>query len=95
MNTSFRFEQPWFLLLLALPPLLWFVGKRLQKTACHSIRRRTNLREGNDFSSLLDEGSSERAILLRLFCLIVGLARPQFGSHEPDSSKRYRYHAFA
>ena len=31
MSTSFRFEQPWFLLLLALLPLLWFIGKRLQK----------------------------------------------------------------
>ena len=31
MNTYFRFEQPWFLLLAALLPLFWFLGRRLQR----------------------------------------------------------------
>ena len=31
MNTYFRFEQPWLLLLAALLPLFWFVGRRFQR----------------------------------------------------------------
>jgi hypothetical protein len=31
MNTYFRFEQPWFLLLATLLPLFWFIGRRLQR----------------------------------------------------------------
>ena len=29
--TDFRFEQPWFLLLAILPPLLWFFARRFYK----------------------------------------------------------------
>ena len=96
MNTSFRFEQPWFLLLLALLPLLWFVGKTLAKAACHPIRRRTNFCQGNDFSRLLDEGFPERALLHRL-CMPDSRPCPAavWRRHEPRSDKRYRYHAFA
>jgi Ca-activated chloride channel family protein len=79
VNIPFRFEQPLFLLLLALPPLLWLVCKRLQKppvirfAAAHIFAKATTFRN-----------SWAQPVLNALYyfgcaCLIVCLARPQFG----------------
>jgi len=67
MNTYFRFEQPWLLLLAALLPLFWFVGRRLQRppvvrfAAARIFERATTFRR------------SWRKT-------VVALARPQFGT---------------
>lgn len=80
MNTFFRFEQPWFLLLATLPPLIWFAGRRFQRppvirfAAARVFERATTFRR-----------SWTRVIQNILYyfgcaCLIVALARPQFGA---------------
>ena len=96
MNTSFRFEQPWFLLLLALLPLLWFIGKRLQKPPVIRFAAARIFAKTTTFQAFLDEGYPERTLLRRLF-MPDSLPRPAAVWHlrEPRADERYRYHAFA
>ena len=79
MNTSFRFEQPWFLLLLALPPLLWFVGKRLQKPPVIRFAAARIFAKATTFQSSWTKAFRNALYYIGCSCLIVGLARPQFG----------------
>ena len=79
MNTSFRFEQPWFLLLLALPPLLWFVGKRLQKPPVIRFAAARIFAKATTFQSSWTKALCNALYYIGCSCLIVGLARPQFG----------------
>ena len=79
MNTSFRFEQPWFLLLLALPPLLWFVGKRLQKPPVIRFAAARIFAKATIFRSSWTKAFGNALYYIGCSCLIVGLARPQFG----------------
>ncbi|MBV9299584.1 MAG: VWA domain-containing protein [Verrucomicrobia bacterium] len=80
MNTYFRFEQPWFLLLAVFPALLWFIGTRFHRppairfAAAHLFARATTFRL-----------SWKKAVQNSLYyfgcaCLIFALARPQFGT---------------
>jgi len=79
VNTSFRFEQPWFLLLLALPPLLWFVGKRLQKPPVIRFAAARIFAKATTFQSSWTKAFRNALYYIGCSCLIVGLARPQFG----------------
>ena len=79
MNTSFRLEQPWFLLLLALPPLLWFVGKRLQKPPVIRFAAARIFAKATTFQSSWTKALCNALYYIGCSCLIVGLARPQFG----------------
>jgi Ca-activated chloride channel homolog len=80
MNTSFRFEQPWLLLLAALLPLFWFVGRHFRRppvirfAAARIFERATSIRH-----------SWRKAVQNTLYyagclSLVVALARPQFGT---------------
>jgi len=79
VNTSFRLEQPWFLLLLALPPLLWFVGKRLQKPPVIRFAAARIFAKATTFQSSWTKALCNALYYIGCSCLIVGLARPQFG----------------
>jgi Ca-activated chloride channel homolog len=79
VNTSFRFEQPSFLLLLALPPLLWFIGKRLQKPPVIRFAAARIFAKATTFQSSWAKAFRNALYYLGCSCLIVGLARPQFG----------------
>ena len=79
MNTSFRFEQPWFLLLLALFPLLWSVGKRLQKPPVIRFAAARIFAQARTFQSSWTKAIRNALYYVGCACLIVGLARPQFG----------------
>ncbi|HZC58938.1 MAG TPA: VWA domain-containing protein [Chthoniobacterales bacterium] len=77
--TDFRFEQPWFLLLAVLPPLLWFLARRFYKppvirfAAARIVARTATLR--HSWRKVVENS------LYYAGCaaLIVALARPQLG----------------
>jgi Ca-activated chloride channel family protein len=79
VNTSFRFEQPWFLLLLALPPMLWFIGKRLQKPLVIRFAAARIFAKATIFKGSWSNVIRNALYYIGCSCLIVGLARPQFG----------------
>lgn len=79
MNTPFRFEQPWFLLLLALPPLLWFMGKRLQKPPVIRFAAARIFAKATTFRHSWAQPIQNGLYYFGCACLIVSLARPQFG----------------
>jgi len=79
VNTSFRFEQPWFLLLLVLPPLLWFIGKRLQKPPVIRFAAARIFAKATTFQSSCTKAFRNALYYIGCSCLIVGLARPQLG----------------
>ncbi|MBV8174878.1 MAG: VWA domain-containing protein [Verrucomicrobia bacterium] len=79
MNTLFRFEQPWFLLLLALPPLLWFMGKRLQKPPVIRFAAARIFAKATTFRHSWAQPIQNGLYYFGCACLIVSLARPQFG----------------
>jgi Ca-activated chloride channel homolog len=79
VNTSFRFEQPWFLLFLALPPLLWFIGRHLQKPPVIRFAAARIFAKATTFQSSWTKAFRNALYYIGCSCLIVGLARPQFG----------------
>ncbi|MBV8377463.1 MAG: VWA domain-containing protein [Verrucomicrobia bacterium] len=80
MNTYFRFEQPWFLLLVLIPALLWFIGNRLRKppvirfSAARLFQKATTLRLS------WRKAVQNLSYYFGCACLIIALARPQFGT---------------
>jgi Ca-activated chloride channel homolog len=79
VNMSFRFEQPWFLLLLALPLMLWFLGKRLQKPPVIRFAAARIFAKAPIFKGSWANVIRNALYYIGCSCLIVGLARPQFG----------------
>ena len=79
MNIPFRFEQPWFLLLLALPPLLWFIHKRLQKPPVIRFAAARIFAKAATFRNSWAQPIQNTLYYFGCACLIVSLARPQFG----------------
>ena len=79
MNIPFRFEQPWLLLLLALPPLLWFIRKRLQKPPVIRFAAARIFAMATTFRNSWAQPIQNALYYFGCACLIVGLARPQFG----------------
>jgi Ca-activated chloride channel homolog len=80
VNTYFRFEQPWFLLLAGLIPLFWFIGRRFQRppairfAAARIFERVTSVR--HSWKKIFQNA------LYYFGCasLVIALARPQFGT---------------
>jgi Ca-activated chloride channel homolog len=79
VNTSFRFEQPWFLILLALLPVLWMIGKRLIRPPVIEFAAARIFAKGPIFHSSRAKAIRNAIYYLGCACLIIGLARPQFG----------------
>jgi Ca-activated chloride channel family protein len=79
VNTSFRFEQPWFLVLLGLLPVLWMIGKRWQKPPVIRFAAARIFAKAAIFQNSWTKAIRNAIYYLGCACLIVGLARPQFG----------------
>jgi len=80
VNSYFRFEQPWFLLLAALLPLFWLIGHRFQRPpvirfAAARIFERTTI-----FRRSWKKTVHNALYYIGCVCLIIALARPQFGT---------------
>ena len=80
MNTYFRFEQPWFLLLAALLPLFWFIGKRFQRPPVIRFAAARIFEGATTFRRSWRRAVQNALFYFGCFCLIVSLARPQFGT---------------
>jgi Ca-activated chloride channel homolog len=80
MNTYFRFEQPWFLLLAALLPLFWFIGKRFQRPPVIRFAAARVFEGVTTFRRSWRMAVQNALFYFGCFCLIVSLARPQFGT---------------
>ena len=80
MNSSFRFDQPWFLLLLVLLPLLWFLGKRLQKPPVIRFAAARIFAKATTFQGSWTKAIRNAFYYIGCACLIVAIARPQFGT---------------
>lgn len=80
MNTYFRFEQPWFLLLAALPPLFWLMGRRFQRPPVIRFAAARIFEKATSFRRSWTKVFQNTLFYLGCACLIVALARPQFGT---------------
>ena len=69
MNTYFRFEQPWFLLLAGLLPLFWFIGRRFQRPPVIRFAAARIFERATTFRRSWKKAVPECALLLRL-CLL-------------------------
>src|SRR3984893_4089713 len=80
MNTYFRLEQPWFLLLAALLPLCWYIGKRFQKPPVIRFAAARIFERATTFHRSWRMAIQKALCYFGCCCLIVPLARPQFGT---------------
>jgi Ca-activated chloride channel family protein len=80
VNTYFRFEQPWFLLLAALPPLFWLMGRRFQRPPVIRFAAARIFEKATSFRRSWTKVFQNTLFYLGCACLIVALARPQFGT---------------
>ncbi len=80
MNTYFRFEQPWYLLLAALLPLFWFIGARYQRPPVIRFAAARLFERGTTFRHSWKKGLQNAIYYFGCVCLIVALARPQLGT---------------
>src|SRR6202162_1827273 len=79
MNTYFRFEQPWFLLLAALLPLFWFIGKRFQRPPVIRFAAARIFERATTFRRSWRMAVQHALFYFGWFCLRLPLPRPQFG----------------
>jgi len=80
VNTYFRFEQPWYLLLAALLPLCWFIGTRFQRPPVVRFAAARLFEKGTSFRHSWKKGLQNAIYYFGCVCLIVALARPQLGT---------------
>ena len=80
MNTYFRLEQPWFLLLALLLPLFWLIGHRFQRPPAIRFAAARIFERATTFRRSWRKSVQNALYYLGCFCLIVALARPQFGT---------------
>ena len=80
MNTYFRFEQPWFLLLAALPALFWFIGRHFQRPAVIRFAAARIFERASTFRQSWTKPAQNALYYFGCICLILALARPQFGT---------------
>ena len=80
MNSSFRFDQPWFLSLLLLLPAVWMARRFLYQPA--ALRFAPAHFFGRDFAVHRSLAPVFQSLLFYSACafLITALARPQFGT---------------
>ena len=80
MNTYFRFEQPWFLLLAALPFLFWLIGRRFRRPPVIRFAAARIFERATTFRQSWRKAVQNALYYLGCVCLITALARPQFGT---------------
>jgi Ca-activated chloride channel homolog len=80
VNTYFRFEQPWFLLLALLLPLFWLIGSRFQRPPAIRFAAARIFERATTFRRSWRKSVQNALYYLGCACLIVALARPQFGT---------------
>jgi Ca-activated chloride channel homolog len=80
MNTYFRFEQPWFLLLATLLPLFWFLGRRLQRPLVVRFAAARIFEQATTFRRSWRKAVQHALYYIGCCCLIIALARPQLGT---------------
>ena len=80
MNTYFRLEQPWFLLLALLLPLFWLIGHRFQRPPAIRFAAARIFERATTFRRSWRKSVQNALYHLGCVCLIVALARPQFGT---------------
>jgi Ca-activated chloride channel homolog len=80
MNTYFRFEQPWLLLLAAFLPLFWFIGRRFQRPPVIRFAAARIFERATTFRRSWRKSVQNALYYFGCVCLIIALARPQFGT---------------
>jgi Ca-activated chloride channel homolog len=80
VNTYFRFEQPWFLLLALLLPLFWLIGSRFQRAPTIRFAAARIFERATTFRRSWRKSVQNGLYYLGCACLIVALARPQLGT---------------
>jgi Ca-activated chloride channel family protein len=80
VNNYFRLEQPWFLLLALLLPLFWLIGSRFQKPPAIRFAAARIFERATTFRRSWRKSVQNALYYLGCLCLIVALARPQFGT---------------
>ncbi len=80
MNNYFRLEQPWFLLLALFLPLFWLIGSRFQRPPAIRFAAARIFEQATTFRRSWRKSVQNALYYLGCVCLIVALARPQFGT---------------
>jgi Ca-activated chloride channel homolog len=80
VNTYFRFEQPWFLLLALLPGLFWFIGSRLRKPPVIRFSAARLFQRATTLPLSWRKAVQNSFYYFGCVCLVIALARPQFGT---------------
>jgi Ca-activated chloride channel family protein len=80
VNTYFRLEQPWFLLLALLLPLFWLIGHRFQRPPAIRFAAARIFERATTFRRSWRKSVQNALYYLGCACLIVALTRPQFGT---------------
>lgn len=80
MNNYFRLEQPWFLLLTLFLPLFWLIGSRFQRPPAIRFAAARIFERATTFRRSWRKSVQNALYYLGCVCLIVALARPQFGT---------------
>jgi Ca-activated chloride channel homolog len=80
VNNYFRLEQPWFLLLTLFLPLFWLIGSRFQRPPAIRFAAARIFEQATTFRRSWRKSVQNALYYLGCVCLIVALARPQFGT---------------
>jgi Ca-activated chloride channel family protein len=80
VNNYFRLEQPWFLLLALFLPLFWLIGRRFQRPPAIRFAAARIFERATIFRRSWRKSVQNALYYLGCVCLIVALARPQFGT---------------
>jgi Ca-activated chloride channel homolog len=80
VNNYFRLEQPWFLLLTLFLPLFWLIGSRFQRPPAIRFAAARIFERATTFRRSWRKSVQNALYYLGCVCLIVALARPQFGT---------------
>ena len=79
MTTSFRFEEPWLLLLLLVPALFWIFGDRWKDPPVIRFSGARIFADGKSFQYSWTKMVQNSLYYFGCAFLILALARPQFG----------------
>jgi Ca-activated chloride channel family protein len=79
VTTSFRFEQPWLLLLLLVPALFWIFGDRWKNPPVIRFSGARIFADGKSFQYSWTKMVQNSLYYFGCVFLILALARPQFG----------------
>ena len=80
MNTYFRFEQPWLLLLAVFPALFWVIGRQFRRPPAVRFAAARLFERATTFRQSWRKVLQSSLYYFGCACLIIALARPQFGT---------------